>query len=411
MIDDVDGLPTKMMIGIPAYTGMLTVQAHRTVSTIVQCCQALGIEAWDVTFAGCCYLDLARNELVRQFLESEAEALLFLDADVGAEPAAIVKLLQVQKAVVAGVYPKKTTPAAWPVLFDGGQLQVNDKGAIEAAGVPTGFLLVYRPVFVAMQPHVTLYKDDTGQQQHAYFETRMEQGRFWGEDFVFCRTWRQLGGKVWMVPDIHLEHVGVNVWHGSYATWYASRPSWDKIEGFFNVPQLYQQAVIEVPDGGHLVEVGAWKGRSTAFLAEIIKASRKRITFDVVDHFQGSAEHAADPDVQAGQLRAVFEANVSYCRDVIGTVQAMSSLEAAGLYADASLDWVCLDASHDPESVYRDCAAWWPKIKKGGHLAGDDWNWDGVQAGIQAYFSVLSGDYELQQFDAVGWRIRKPQED
>jgi len=411
MRDDLDGLPRQVMIGIPAYTGQLTVQTHRTVRTIVQCCAALGIEAWEVTFAGCCYLDLARNELVRQFLETEADALLFLDADVGAEPVAIGKLLQVRKAVVAGIYPKKGLPVAWPVAFDTAHLTLSDKGAIEAAGVPTGFLLIHRTVFEAMQPHVPTYRTDRGLLHHAYFETRMTEGRFWGEDFQFCRTWRQLGGRIWMVPDISFEHVGTQVWSGSYAEWYATRPSWDKIEGWHHTPELYTDALLAAEPGAVLVEVGAWKGRSAAFMAEHIAASHKRVHFDVVDHFQGSAELQGYPDVQQGTLQATFEANVAYCRQHIRAVHVLPSVDAATLYAPASVDWVFLDAAHDAASVAADCAAWWPTLKPGGVLAGDDWNWPSVQAGVQAYFTPLAGDYTLECVGAGGWRIRKPTEE
>jgi hypothetical protein len=38
-----------------------------------------------------------------------------------------------------------------------------------------------------------------------------------------------------------------------------------------------------------------------------------------------------------------------------------------------------LDASHDCESVKRDIIAWYPKIKVGGILAGDDYGWDTVR--------------------------------
>lgn len=49
------------------------------------------------------------------------------------------------------------------------------------------------------------------------------------------------------------------------------------------------------------------------------------------------------------------------------------SVEAAGDFPDASLDFVYLDANHSYSAVRDDLHAWWPKVKRGGMLAGDDY--------------------------------------
>jgi len=50
---------------------------------------------------------------------------------------------------------------------------------------------------------------------------------------------------------------------------------------------------------------------------------------------------------------------------------------------DGSLDFVYLDAGHDYDSVKRDIAAWWPKVKPGGIFAGNDY-FSGCPGVIQA---------------------------
>jgi hypothetical protein len=49
------------------------------------------------------------------------------------------------------------------------------------------------------------------------------------------------------------------------------------------------------------------------------------------------------------------------------------SWEMANKVEDESLDLVYLDAGHSYECVKRDLAAWFPKIKKGGVMAGHDY--------------------------------------
>ena len=50
------------------------------------------------------------------------------------------------------------------------------------------------------------------------------------------------------------------------------------IQGWFDFHSIYNDAVAQAPDGAHFVEVGAWLGRSTAYMAEQIAESGKQIT-------------------------------------------------------------------------------------------------------------------------------------
>jgi hypothetical protein len=56
------------------------------------------------------------------------------------------------------------------------------------------------------------------------------------------------------------------------------------------------------------------------------------------------------------------------------TLFAMYSVQAASLIADGSLGMVYIDAEHSYQSVKEDILLWRPKIKKGGILAGHDYN-------------------------------------
>ncbi len=54
-------------------------------------------------------------------------------------------------------------------------------------------------------------------------------------------------------------------------------------------------------------------------------------------------------------------------------IRRMTSLEAAALIPDGSLDFAYIDARHDYPSVLEDLEAWFPKVKPGGILAGHDY--------------------------------------
>ena len=144
------------------------------------------------------------------------------------------------------------------------------------------------------------------------------------------------------------------------------------------------QVGIAPQDGAHFVEVGAWKGKSTAYMAVEIINSGKTIKFDTIDLWSGlgSAAYIDDKDVQEYSLYETFLKNIEPVKHVVNHIR-MHSAEAASLYPDQSLDFVLLDAGHDYEDVKADLIAWLPKIKPGGLMAGDDFPDPGVQQAVK----------------------------
>mmetsp|Transcript_18159 Transcript_18159/g.33756 ORF Transcript_18159/g.33756 Transcript_18159/m.33756 type:complete len:258 (-) Transcript_18159:31-804(-) len=55
------------------------------------------------------------------------------------------------------------------------------------------------------------------------------------------------------------------------------------------------------------------------------------------------------------------------------TMLRMSTSQAVSQVADASLDFIYLDAGHMYADAKQDINAWWPKLKPGGIFAGDDY--------------------------------------
>ena len=69
--------------------------------------------------------------------------------------------------------------------------------------------------------------------------------------------------------------------------------------------------------------------------------------------------------------------------DIMNKVQAklpkaklyrMLSIEGATKFPDEYFDFIYIDADHD--RCYEDLVAWYPKLKKGGIIAGHDYNWE-----------------------------------
>lgn len=180
------------------------------------------------------------------------------------------------------------------------------------------------------------------------------------------------------------------------------------IQGWFNFQDVYDDFLKNAKGGELAVEVGAWKGKSAAYFATEIANSFKNIDFYVVDTWNGSDEpkHHADPHVQAGTLFEHFTDNMKPVRNFYSALR-MTSVEASKKFQDNSLNLVLLDAGHGYEDVMADLVHWYPKLRgRGSVIAGDDYNWKGVQKAVNEFFSRMGHEVEvLGQDRGVHWRV------
>ena len=216
----------KVHLLTPSYDGSLHVAMVKSLIEEVFIIKAAGIQVlWDV-YPGCCYLPIARNMLVKQFMESDGTDMVFLDGDVNWMPGSVLKLLQWDRDIVAGIYPYKGEPEAYPVVhvLDADRRPVVDPvtGLIEANAVPTGFMRIRRNVFEAMKEkypelQVTDNRDpEKPVTYHCYFDTKQVGETWYGEDIYFCKLWRKIGGRIWVQPDLTFWHHGPKAWKGNW---------------------------------------------------------------------------------------------------------------------------------------------------------------------------------------------------
>ena len=134
----------------------------------------------------------------------------------------------------------------------------------------------------------------------------------------------------------------------------------------------YRALAKALPQQAKLVEVGCFQGRSICSIADIILVKDLKVT--LVDDF---LDHAAQPGYKGAETRDKCYANLRQFNIYDKVVVAeWPSVKVAAELADASLDMVFLDADHAYESVKADIAAWLPKVKPGGLMAGHDYDGD-----------------------------------
>lgn len=191
-------------------------------------------------------------------------------------------------------------------------------------------------------------------------------------------------------------------------TFWKRAKRWHEIEGWFQWRSAQEEAARWFPEGSCFIEVGTYLGRSLCSLGEVAERSGKTFTIIGIDTCRGSGPegprrkdyHGAAAARGDGTFAGELHRNVLKCGygDAIMLLIA-DSVSASRLFADASVDWVHLDARHGYEAVKADIQAWLPKVKRGGWLSGDDYDeikWPEV---VKAVGDLLPG--------ATPWSIKQ----
>ena len=135
-------------------------------------------------------------------------------------------------------------------------------------------------------------------------------------------------------------------------------------ENWFNYPSVYKLIVANAKNNSKFVEVGSWKGRSSAYMLVEIINSKKNIQLTSVDSW---------PEEEIYNIYLNNMAEFVKNKDLYQHIRG-SSVEGAEHFENNSLDFVFIDACHLYECITLDIETWMPKVKKGGVLAGHDYN-------------------------------------
>jgi hypothetical protein len=146
-----------------------------------------------------------------------------------------------------------------------------------------------------------------------------------------------------------------------------------------------------------VVELGAWLGLSTRFIADHAPGAM----VVSVDHWKGSPEHVNDPRYQnlLPRLYETFQARCWEYRERVIPLR-MTSLEGLSKVAECGLqpDVVYIDAEHSFEAVSAELALA-RRLFPGAALTGDDYDWAGVREAVNGF-----ARREGLLVDRVGWR-------
>jgi len=201
----------KLYVGVPAYRMVNPETVTSLLNLVGEYPGAVGFEV----LSGC-YIEHARNNIAKMALDSGADLLLFVDADMQFDYVDFLKLHEeLEKdpgmGAVCGIYVgwggKNRLICGWE--DEDGSLGMEhdqqirgwehvkngDLVPVDKAG--TGFMLIDMRVFKKIPP--------------IWFTTMVEAGSFWGEDTYFLHLLKHNGYRPSCDFSVRIKHVGPTV--------------------------------------------------------------------------------------------------------------------------------------------------------------------------------------------------------
>ncbi len=116
------------------------------------------------------------------------------------------------------------------------------------------------------------------------------------------------------------------------------------------------------------VELGTWKGCSAIAVARLVQNwSGRVVCIDVWEQENVMGDFV--PVTMAECQRNIDDAGVG---ESVLLIRARTEI-AARYWPPGTVDYLYVDAGHSFEACTQDLEAWWPNVKVGGLIAGDDY--------------------------------------
>ena len=188
--------------------------------------------------------------------------------------------------------------------------------------------------------------------------------------------------------------------------WHKASCSW---------PNLYYSSTIP-----YLRAIGAKRvaevGVAYGYHAETILAGVEGVCYVGVDPYLAGYDDSDvfardvaqlfmdDPQSSMNRLYAAVKSGLSNRHSGRAQIIRAGSGEATHEFPDSCFDAVFIDGDHRFESVLQDLHAWWPKIRPGGSILGDDYQRDSVAAAWEEFLSLVDGDSFFLENHVSGYR-------
>jgi len=226
----------KIYIATPMYGGIAKSFFVASLQNLVQVLNSRGHTVVHSSTTNESLITRARNTLAHQFMKSDYDALLFIDADHGFNAEDVALMVDSGKDLIGAIYPMKTInwdnvrnaallglpnlsdySGAFAINYLPEAQSFNGNEPFKVRDIGTGMMFVRRNVFEALKTVVPVYKNNSpmpdiamGEDIYEYFTTVIDpDGQILlSEDYAFCKFWRDLGNDVYAAPWVAITHSG-----------------------------------------------------------------------------------------------------------------------------------------------------------------------------------------------------------
>lgn len=167
-------------------------------------------------------LPKVRNGIVKRFIDSPAEVLVFIDSDMVYTPETIETLAYSQFDIAVANYRNRHSEVKWmaEAKRENGEVlgtQVDGNTWISTDRAGTGIMAIKRTTIERMMAcYPRLRYEDNGTDYPCLFDFRLSEGKYHGEDYSFCKLAIDAGCKIYILADCFIGHIGDTVYGGNY---------------------------------------------------------------------------------------------------------------------------------------------------------------------------------------------------
>lgn len=215
-VADLTGI--RVAIATPAYGGLVTTKYAQSLAMTLSALHEHGVNYDLMTIDDESMIHRARNHLVDSFLKGPCSHLMFIDADMGWDAFAVLRLLASGKDIAGGAGPRKQLPLSFCCNMIEPVIRCPKTGLMRAHQLGSGFLMVTRRALESMiaQASQAQYYDALRETWvYALFHPEVSNYCAWSEDYAFCNRATKNGLEVWVDPTIRLDHVGRQTFTGA----------------------------------------------------------------------------------------------------------------------------------------------------------------------------------------------------
>lgn len=257
---DVETLKKRgLFVATPMYGGMCAGMFTKSCADLSAICTQYNIPIQFYFLFNESLITRARNYCCDEFVRSDMQHMMFIDADIGFNPQDVIAMMALQANepekynIIGGPYPKKCI--SWEKIklavdkgmadedpnalekfvgdyvFNpkGGQQSIAISEPCEVLEIGTGFMMIEKqamkkfadtyPEYLYRPDHVRTEHFDGSREIMMYFQAEVDpvSKRYLSEDYWFCQKAIAAEIKTWFCPWMKLQHVGSYIFGGSLA--------------------------------------------------------------------------------------------------------------------------------------------------------------------------------------------------